>query len=92
MQPPTYSKLLKILYQIGQALHYMHHEAQVAHGDVKLSNILISGTDFVILYLFLEIVRFWVFADAGSGSERARHSSKKLDIWHFVVYVPRNSD
>lgn len=51
MKPVREKRLWKIIGHIGSALNYMHTEVGVAHGDVKLSNILISGSTYVCFFL-----------------------------------------
>ena len=41
--------LRKIMYQVAEALHYLHREKRIIHRDVKLENILIHALDHVYL-------------------------------------------
>lgn len=56
MKPLSESKLIIILSQMLLALDYMHNSKGVAHGDIKLSNILINGSDFVNQRLYRKFV------------------------------------
>ena len=49
----TEEEALKYIYQIGQALNYLHHEAEFIHRDIKPSNIMLNhDADRVIVIDF----------------------------------------
>ena len=49
----TEEEALKYIYQIGQALNHLHHEAELIHRDIKPSNIMLNhDTDRVIVIDF----------------------------------------
>ena len=44
--------IVEFAFQAILALEYLHNEAKVSHGDIKLSNILLSGSQIVFILLF----------------------------------------
>ena len=49
---------MKIAHQAILALDYMHNTARVSHGDIKLSNILLSGSKVVFIFFIQKLCDF----------------------------------
>lgn len=91
---------LLILFQIIDALHYLHETVQIVHCDVKEENIVQRGHEIKIIdFGSAQFLDLTLFERGGHGSSHVDHHSnpsrgdhpdlRKKDVWDFGMMLFR---
>jgi hypothetical protein len=72
---------------MGQALHYLHTEKHLMHGDLKSANVLITGDFQAVFRIRIHGIHMFLGLPDPDSLNRGMHPDPALDPDHYPSII-----